>query len=110
MSWLSRLAERQILKTQLKGGFQGLAGEGKPLPDRPGDAFVSAGEAAGFRLMAEAGALPEEIRLKKEALALADQLAALPDGPDRKALQARLANLQMRQAMAEEARRAFLKG
>ena len=61
MSWLSRLAERQILKTQLKGGLQGLAGEGKPLPDRPGDAFVSAGDAAAFRIMAEAGALPEEI-------------------------------------------------
>ena len=109
MSWLSRLAERQILKTQLKGGLQGLAGEGKPLPDRPGDAFVSAGDAAGFRIMAEAGALPEEITLKKQAAALQARLATLPDGPERRAAQSKLADLQMRQAMAEEARRAFLK-
>ena len=110
MSWLSRLAERQILKTQLKGGLQGLAGEGKPLPDRPGDAFVSAGDAAGFRIMAAAGSLPEETTLKKQALAQAEHLATLPEGPERKAAMARLADLQMRQAMAEEARRAFLKG
>ena len=58
MSWLSRLAERQIQKARLKGELQGLAGEGKPLPDRPGDAFVSAGDAVGFRMMAEAGVLP----------------------------------------------------
>ena len=47
MSWLSRLAERQIQKAKLKGDLQGLAGEGKPLPERPGDAFVSAGDAVG---------------------------------------------------------------
>ena len=50
MSWLSRLAERQIQKARLKGELQGLEGEGKPLPERPGDAFVSAGDAAGWLL------------------------------------------------------------
>ena len=67
MSWLSRLAERQILRARLQGQLQGLAGEGKPLPDRPGDAFISPGDAIGFRIMAEAGVLPEEITLKKQA-------------------------------------------
>ena len=110
MSWLTRLAERQILKSQLKGGLQGLAGDGKPLPDRPGDAFVSAGDAAGFRIMAEAGALPEEITLKKQVHSLAATLATLPEGPEHRALQARISELQMRQAIAEEARRRFLKG
>ena len=52
MSWLSRLAERQIQKARLKGALQGLEGEGKPLPDRPGDAFISSGDAVGFRIMA----------------------------------------------------------
>ena len=55
MSWLSRLAERQMQKARLRGELQGLEGEGKPLPDRPGDAFISAGDAVGFRIMAEAG-------------------------------------------------------
>ena len=109
MSWLSRLAERQIQKARLKGQLQGLKGEGKPLPDRPGDAFVSPGDAVGFRIMAEAGVLPEEITLKKQVAAQRAHLATLTDEDERKAAIAELARLEMRQAMAEEARRKFLR-
>lgn len=109
MSWLSRLAERQIQKARLKGQLQGLAGEGKPLPDRPGDAFVSPGDAVGFRIMAQAGVLPEEIALKKAVAAQRAHLATLTDAADRKAAMAELARLEMRQAIAEEARRKFLR-
>lgn len=110
MSWLDRMAERQIQKARLKGDLQGLKGEGKPLPDRTADAFVSPGEAIGFRIMAEAGVLPEEIVLKKEAARLLAELATLTDPEARKAMMAQIADVQMRQAMAEEARRAFLRG
>ena len=109
MSWLSRLAERQIQKARLKGQLQGLEGEGKPLPDRPGDAFISAGDAAGFRIMAQAGVLPEEITLKKQAAAQRAHLATLTDPAERKAAQAELARLEMLQAIAEESRRKFLR-
>ena len=108
MSWLSRLAERQMQKARLKGELQGLSGEGKPLPDRPGDAFISPGDAVGFRIMAEAGVLPEEIVLKKEAARLREVLAATEGEDARKAVMAELAEVEMRQAMAEEARRRFL--
>jgi hypothetical protein len=110
MSWLSRLAERRMQAARLKGQLQGLAGEGKPLPDRTGDAFVTPGEALGFRIMAEAGVLPEEIVLKKAAQAQRDKLATLIDPAARKTAMAELAQIEMRQAMAEEARRAFLRG
>lgn len=110
MSWLSRLAERQMQKARLKGQLEGLEGEGKPLPDRTGDAFTSAGDAVGFRIMAEAGVLPEEIVLKKRVLAKMEELSRLPEGAARKAAMAELADLQMRQAMAEEARRNFMGG
>lgn len=109
MSWLSRLAERRIRKARLKGGLQGLAGEGKPLPDRPGDAFVSAGDAIGFRIMAQAGVLPEEITLKKQAAAQRAHLATLTDEAERKAAMAELARLEMLQAIAGESRRRFLR-
>jgi hypothetical protein len=109
MSWLSRLAERQIQKARLKGELQGLAGEGKPLPDRTGDAFVSPGDAVGFRIMAEAGVLPPEITLKKQAAAQRAHLATLTDEADRKAAMAELARLEMLQAIAEESRRKFLR-
>lgn len=110
MSSLDRLAERRMRLAQAKGDLTGLAGEGKPLPDRPGDAFISAGDAVGFRMMAEAGVLPEEIALKKQAAEQRERLAALTDPEERKAAMAELARTLMRQAMAEEARRAFLKG
>ena len=110
MSWLSKLAERRIQAARAKGGLQGLAGEGRPLPDRPGDAFISAGDAVGFRIMAEAGVLPEEIVLKKAVLAQREKLAALTDPAEARAAMAELAQLEMRQAIAEEARRRFLRG
>ena len=109
MSWLSRLAERQMQKARLKGELQGLEGEGKPLPDRPGDAFISPGDAVGFRIMAEAGVLPEEIVLKKEAARLRGVLAVTEGEGARKAVMTELAQVEMRQAMAEEARRRFLR-
>jgi hypothetical protein len=109
MSWLNKLAERQIAKVRAKGQLQGLKGEGEPLPDRTGDAFVSAGDAVGFRIMAEAGVLPEEITLKKQVAAQRAHLASLTDETARKAAMAELARLEMRQAIAEESRRKFLK-
>lgn len=109
MSWLARLAERQMQKARLQGQLQGLEGEGKPLPEHPGDAFTSAGDAVGFRLMAQAGVLPEEITLKKQVIAQRAHLASLTDDSTRTAAMAELARLEMRQAMAEEARRRFMR-
>lgn len=109
MSWFNRLAERQMLKARAKGQLQNLEGEGKPLPERPGDAFISPGDAVGFRIMAEAGVLPEEIALKKRATAQRAYLATLTDEDARKTAMAELSRLEMLQAIAEDARRRFLK-
>ena len=59
--------------------------------------------------MAEAGVLPEEIRLKKEVTAQRTILAQTNEPAARKAAMARLADLQMRQSIAEDARRRFMK-
>ena len=109
MGWLSRMVERQIERARARGDLQGLKGEGEPLPDRTGDAFVSAADAVGFRIMAEAGVLPEEIELKKQVAVQRAHLATLTDEAERKAAMAVLAQLEMRQAIAEEARRKFLR-
>jgi len=109
MSWLNRLTERRIAKARAEGKLSGLQGEGKPLPDRPGDAFVSPGDAMGFRIMAEAGVLPEEITLKKQVEAQRALLATLTDEDQRKSAMAELGRLMMLQAIAEESRRKFLK-
>ena len=52
--------------------------------------------------------MPEEIALKKQAAALRAYLATLTDKVARKAALADLAQLEMRQTIAEEARRRFL--
>ena len=109
MSWLSRLAERQIQKARLTGQLDHLKGEGKPLPERPGDALVTPGDAVGFRIMAEAGVLPEEISLKKRVAAQRAHLATLTDAAERNGALAELARLEMLQAIAEESRRKFLR-
>ena len=100
----SKLAERQILKAQQSGALDKIKGAGRPLPDRPSGDFATQ---AGFRIMADAGAVPEEIRLKKAVKNAAAALVELTDPAERKAAMARLADLQMRLAITEEARRKY---
>lgn len=101
---LSRLAEHQIRKAQQDGTLDKIKGQGKPLPDRPAGDFA---DQAGFRIMADAGALPEEIRLKKQVDAQAKRLGEITDPEKRKSAMAKLADLQMRLAIAQEARRKY---
>ncbi|KMW58398.1 hypothetical protein AIOL_003371 [Candidatus Rhodobacter oscarellae] len=103
-----QLTEAQIKKAEAEGKLSGLAGEGEPLPYRPGDAYIDPGDAVGHRIMAEAGALPEEITLKKQVAAAKDAYATASEA-DRKAAMARLADLELKLAIAQEARRKFLK-
>ena len=103
---LRRLIERQILKARASGALEKLEGEGQPLPDRPGDAFVDAGDAAGFRIMAEAGVLPQEIEIKKDLDALLQQLKGRQAT---EAEMAKLADLELRYNIAREARQRFMK-
>ena len=98
-----KLAERRILQAQAEGQLENLKGFGKPLGD---DGGAQTADAAGYRIMAEAGALPEEIKLKKQIAPLREQLAAA-QGDERRAVQRQLADLEMRYAIAQEARRKF---
>lgn len=106
----NRIAETRMRKAEHEGQLTGLSGEGKPLPHRPEEALVDVAEAVGARIMAEAGALPREVALKKQMDAVQDQLAAETDPALRKTLMAELAELQMRHGLEAEARRKFLRG
>jgi hypothetical protein len=106
-TWFERLAERRMLKARAEGQLQGLAGEGAPLPKRPEAALVDPGEAVGFRIMAEHGAVPEEIALKRELAEAKAAYAAAGEG-DKRALMARIAELDMKIAIAIEARKRFM--
>ena len=102
MQW-DKLAERQILKAQAEGQLDELKGAGKPLKPDAGGA-----EAAGFRIMAEAGVLPREIELRKTVDALTAKLKTTPDGDARTALLRDLATVQLRLDIEQGARRKYM--
>ena len=101
------LAERQILKAQAEGQFDGLKGAGKPLGQAANDGSV---DAIGFRIMAEAGALPREIQLRKQIEAQMQVLRGTMNDQDRRREMAKLADLQLRLNIEQEARRRFFGG
>ncbi|ETD83508.1 DUF1992 domain-containing protein [Rhodobacter capsulatus] len=100
----SDMAERQILKAQAEGQFENLRGAGKPLnmADNAGSS-----DAIGFRIMAEAGALPREIELRKAVEAQTEKLRAARTEEDRRREARVLADLQLRLDIEAEARRRF---
>lgn len=99
----STLAERQILKAQTEGQFDHLEGAGKPLTGEGGGSV----EAVGFRIMAEAGAVPREVQLRKDVEQQMRILAKTTDPEERKAQMRKLADLQLRLGIEEDARRRF---
>lgn len=102
MKWRS-LIENQINKAKAEGQLEGLEGEGKPLPVRQGGDIVS----AGLGIMADAGVLPNEIVLKKQVEAQQQVLKETSDPVARKEEMRKLADLQMRLSIEQEARRKF---
>ncbi len=103
-----RLVERQIQKAIAEGQLSGLKGEGKPLPISSSEAFVDVAMAVAGRIMAEAGALPEEFKIKK-LLEAAKQNYRDAEGDDAKRLaMALIADLERRYNIAVDARRRFM--
>ena len=103
------LIERQLLKARAEGKLSGLEGEGKPLPDRSGEAMVDPALATGMRIMAEAGVKPEEFGLKEQLAEARKLYTSLTDPDEKRAAMARIADLEMRYNMARDARRAFFR-
>lgn len=104
-----KLAERQMQKALAEGKLSCLEGEGRPLPHRPEAALVDPGEAAGYRIMHEHGALPEEISLRKAVEQAKADYAKAKTPEDRRAAMARIAELQMKVSIASEARKRFMR-
>ena len=103
---LRTLIERQMARAERAGKLSGLRGEGKPLPPRAAE--TDAGLAAGMRIMAEAGVVPEEFTLQKQLDAARAAYASLRDPDERKAALRAISDLEMRTNMAREARRKFM--
>lgn len=105
---LNRLIEEQIQKAITEGKLTGLAGEGRPLPDRSHEAFTDMATAVATRIMAEAGALPEEFKIKALLEEARGSYSAAQTTEEKKVAMALIAQLELKYNIAREARMRFM--
>lgn len=93
---LDQWAERHILDAQSKGEFDNLTGSGEPLA-LDDDSHVPPELRAGYRLLKNAGCLPPELELRRDAMALSDLLKTVEhDDPRYAELNRRLTLLELK--------------
>ena len=89
MDWLARIAERKIQEAMERGAFEDSPMKGKPLvfetnPYVPGELRVA------YKILKDAGFLPEEMGLRKEIWTLRELLRAVEDDEERYQLVCRI--------------------
>ena len=102
MHWFERIALRRIDDAAAKGELRGLKGEGKPLD--PVRLRESADDVL-HRMMADGGFLPPEVTLAREIEAQRAVLDQIEDEAERRALQRRIALMELKRNVAADARR-----
>ncbi|GAB6112008.1 DnaJ family domain-containing protein [Desulfomicrobium salsuginis] len=73
MKILAELAERAIIEAQLRGEFDGLEGQGRPLPDQS-DPFMPEALRMAYKVLKNSGYVPEAIQSQREIRALIECL------------------------------------
>lgn len=89
MLFLSRLAEEKIKQAQAAGEFDNLPGHGKPLVFED-ESHLPEHLRAAFKILKNAGVLPQEMELRKEIAALQEQLEACTEASARQHLRSAL--------------------
>lgn len=98
------IIEAKIAEAQAAGAFDDLPGTGKPL-DLDDDRLVPEDLRAAYRILKNAGYVPDELLARKEAAGLRQLLQATAGTPERRRLLAKLALLEARMEMARSSRR-----
>lgn len=73
MKILAELAERAIIEAQLRGEFDGLEGQGRPLPDQS-DPFMPEALRMVYKVLKNSGYVPEAIQSQREIRSLIECL------------------------------------
>ncbi|MDQ8020832.1 MAG: DUF1992 domain-containing protein [Moraxellaceae bacterium] len=89
------LAEQRITQALEAGAFDNLPGVGRPLPDEDDMSLVPAEQRMAWRILKNAGYIPPEISLHKEAVDIALQLAAAECPEARAGLHERLLRINL---------------
>ena len=89
------MAEERIRQSIQNGDFENLPGKGKPLKldDLSG---VPEDLRMGYKILKNAGMVPEEVQLKKDMLKLEDLLACCIDEQEQASLQSKLTEKELR--------------
>ncbi|OON35515.1 hypothetical protein BTJ39_22970 [Izhakiella australiensis] len=100
MLFIDRLVEQQIMEAQRKGEFDNLPGEGLPL-ELDDDSLVPEQLRVAYRILKNAGFLPPELQMQKDAVELSALLRTLEPTDDAYELslkQLRLLELKLQQS------------
>lgn len=93
---IDQWAERHIEEALRSGDLDNLSGSGKPLA-LDDDSHIPSELRAAYRLLKNAGYLPPELAMRKEALEIQDLLRTVHEQhPDYQTLNRRLALLELR--------------
>ncbi len=99
MNVLADLAEQAILKAQRRGEFENLKGQGRPL-DLESDPFMPEHLRMAYKMLKNAGYVPEEIQAQREIRSLIECLEQETD-ESRKMRQIQKVNLLLLKAKLE---------
>ncbi len=97
MGLLEDLAEERIRTAMAQGDFDDLPGQGRPLA-LDDDALVPAEMRLAYRVLKNAGYIPEELELRREIADVEAILARTLEGDDRHVVSRRLTLLRLRLA------------
>ncbi|MFT8390967.1 MAG: DnaJ family domain-containing protein [Sporolactobacillus sp.] len=106
MGLIEHLAEEKIQQGLRDGQFEQLPGAGEPQKFED-DSMVPADLRVGYKLLHNAGYLPEELQLRKELVTLNDLLRCCTDGAEKEQISATIKRkrLQFEQIMANSTMR-----
>ncbi len=101
MSIFAKIAEQRIQEAMARGEFENLALKGEPIPYED-LSHVPEELRMGFKILKNAGVLPEELELKRGIMSLRRLLDACGDEDERTLLRRRLTARQLRFSMLME--------
>jgi len=103
MDWVSRIAEERIREAIERGELSNLPGEGKPLQIED-LSHVPEDLRAAYIVLRNAGVVPEEVQLAKEAVTLEDLLRMCRSDEERAEIRKKLNEKRLRLRLLMEQR------
>lgn len=103
MGWIERMAEQKIAEAMERGELDDLPGMGKPL-EVEDLSHVPEDLRASYKILKNAGVLPEELLVQQDTIALQQLIKACTNGSELVILQKKLTEQQLRVRLLLEQR------